>query len=104
MTHLDRHTSEHGASLLEYTLLLSLVALVALGGLGFTGRATAGAFEQAATSLEVAGVSIHQAVTPATTPAAEDQAPLPSTGDPLPWPEIPDEGGGGSGGGRNLIK
>lgn len=101
MTHLDRRTSEHGASLLEYTLLLALVALVALGGLGFTGRATAGAFEQAAESLEAGGVAIEQPVTPVIAP---EPMPLPSTGDPLPWPEIPDEAGGGSGGGRNLIK
>jgi Flp pilus assembly pilin Flp len=47
-----RTTRERGAALLEYVLLLSLIALLGVAGLRSAGPAVGSAFDSAATALE----------------------------------------------------
>jgi pilus assembly protein Flp/PilA len=46
--------SERGASLIEYALLLALIAVVVFGAVSFFGDSTSGGFKTSACSIKVA--------------------------------------------------
>jgi len=48
---LPKRVSERGASLIEYALLLALIAVVCIGAVTFLGNATAGSYSQLGNSL-----------------------------------------------------
>lgn len=46
-----RRASERGASIVEYALLVALIAVVCIGAVTFLGNQTAGSYSQLGTSL-----------------------------------------------------
>jgi len=46
---------ERGASLVEYALLVALIALVCIGAVEFFGGATSGSIDRSASSIFIAG-------------------------------------------------
>lgn len=103
---MSRH--EHGAALLEYALLIGLIALVAIGGLSMTGRATAGAFQDAGEALGSSHVvdQSQAATEPRPAEPVAPESPTVESGavEAPALSLLPEPNGSGGGGGPNLIK
>lgn len=70
-----RHVDERGATAVEYALIASLIAVVALVGIVFFGRVLAGSYEESTLAIGAAiGATSTDTSTPTSTPTSEPTA------------------------------